>query len=88
MFVQFIMDKESMHEPTFSERYVEGVQYFMKLFRSHFDPNTKIRCPCQDCLNINFQTQEVVFDDLFIKGIMKDYVQWIYHGEQTITKER
>lgn len=55
----------------------------MKLVQSHFDRNSKIRCRCQDCLNINFQTQDVVYDDLLLKGTMKDYVQWIYHGEQS-----
>ncbi|XP_060194586.1 uncharacterized protein LOC132623787 isoform X2 [Lycium barbarum] len=76
------MDKGWMCEPKFSKRYVEGVKSFMKFVQSRFDQITKVRCPCQDCLNINFQTQEVVYDELLMKGIMKDYVQWIYHGEQ------
>lgn len=72
-----------MHEPKFSKRYFEGVQSFMQLVRYHFDRNSKVRCPCQGCLNVFVQTQEVVYDQLLIKGIMGSYVQWIYHGEQS-----
>ena len=71
-----------MHEPKFSKRYVEGVQSSMQLVRSHFDRNSKIRCPCQDCLDVFVQTEEVAYDHLLIGGIMGSYVQWIYHGEQ------
>jgi len=77
------MDRGWIHEPKFSKRYVEGVQSFMQLVRSHFDRNSKVRCPCQDCLNVFFQTQEIVYDHLLIKGIMGSYMQWIYHGEQS-----
>jgi len=83
VFVQLIMDRGWMHEAKFSKRYVDGVQSFMQLVRSHFDRNSKVRCPCQDYLNVFFQTQEVVYDHLLIKGIMGSYVQWIYHGEQS-----
>ncbi|KAL3370741.1 hypothetical protein AABB24_007665, partial [Solanum stoloniferum] len=78
-----IMDRGWIREPKFSKRYVEGVQSFMQLVRSHFDRNSKVRCPCQDCLNVFFQTQEIVYDHLLIKGIMGSYMQWIYHGEQS-----
>jgi len=87
MFVQLIMDKGWMHEPKFSKRYVVAVQSFMQLVRSHFDRNSKVRCPCQDCLNIYLQTQEVVYDHLLIQGIMGSYVQWIYHGEQSLMRD-
>ncbi|KAM3266468.1 hypothetical protein P3L10_003462 [Capsicum annuum] len=77
------MDKNWMHQPKFTKRYIEGVQSFMWLVRSHFDRNTKIRCPCTDCLNVFFQIQEVVHDHLLLKGIMKSYVHWRLHGKQS-----
>ncbi|KAM3301389.1 hypothetical protein P3S67_015891 [Capsicum chacoense] len=70
-----------MHELKFT--YIEDFQSFMRLVRSNFDRNTKIRCPCRNCINVFFQTQEVVHDHLLLEGIMKSYVHWRHHGEQS-----
>ncbi|PHU19960.1 Protein disulfide isomerase-like 1-4 [Capsicum chinense] len=80
---KLIMDKSWMHEPKFTKTYIESVQYFMRLVRSHFDQNTKVQCPCRDCLNVFFQTQEVEHDHLLLERIMESYVHWRHHGEQS-----
>ncbi|KAM3238807.1 hypothetical protein P3L10_013840 [Capsicum annuum] len=77
------MDKSWMHEPKFTKIYIEGVESFMRLVRSHFERNTKIQCPCTDCLNVFFQTQEIVHDHLLLEEIMESYVHWRHHGEQS-----
>lgn len=72
-----------MHERNFSKIYVEGIQSFMKLIRTRIDWNIKIRCPYHDFLNRNFQTKDAVYYEFLLKGNMKYYVQWIFHGEQS-----
>ena len=77
------MDKSWMHEPKFSPKYVDGVHQFIQFVHDKMGQNCNIRCPCRNCCNVRILNQEQVEDHLHIKGIMKSYTQWIYHGEQS-----
>ncbi|XP_042944837.1 uncharacterized protein LOC122278720 [Carya illinoinensis] len=82
------MDKGWMHLTNrFSTTYVEGVNQFISIARDHADKLGRIRCPCVKCKNGYYRIINVVEDHLFIKGIDKNYTQWIFHGEDEIWNE-
>ena len=77
------MDKTWMQESNrFGNRYIEGVNEFISIARSHVDGLDRIKCPCHGCLNRYYKPIDKVQDDLFLKGIDLNYTQWIFHGEE------
>jgi hypothetical protein len=77
------MDKTWMQESNrFGNRYIEGVNEFISMARSHVDGLDRIKCPCHSCLNRYYKPIDKVRDDLFLKGIYLNYTQWIFHGEE------
>ena len=77
------MDKTWMQESNrFGNRYIEGVNEFISMARSHVDGLDRIKCPCGSCLNWYYKPIDKVRDDLFLKGIDLNYTQWIFHGEE------
>ncbi|XP_074299858.1 uncharacterized protein LOC141631031 [Silene latifolia] len=43
---------------------------------------TRILCPCIDCENLEkVLTPDVYVDHLVLRGFVKDYTRWIFHGE-------
>jgi hypothetical protein len=77
------MDKSWMQESNrFGNRYIEGVNEFISMARSHVDGLDRIKCPCRSCLNRYYKPIDKVQDDLFLKGIDLNYTQWIFHGEE------
>lgn len=48
---------------------------------------TRILCPCIDCKNLEkVLTPNICVDHLVLRGFMKDYTRWIFHGEHVITE--
>jgi hypothetical protein len=77
------MDKTWMQESNrFGNRYIEGVNEFISMARSHVDGLDRIKCLCYSCLNRYYKPIDKVQDDLFLKGIDLNYTQWIFHGEE------
>lgn len=70
-----------MMESKYSDKYVLGVSYFMKFVLDNMAEKSKIRCPCQDCLNIYTISQDVVEDHFLLNGMSESYIVWIYHGQ-------
>jgi hypothetical protein len=71
------MDKTWMQESNrFGNRYIEGVNEFISMARSHVDGLDRIKCPCRNCLNRYYKPIDKVRDDLFLKGIDLNYTQW------------
>ncbi|KAL4354977.1 hypothetical protein GQ457_06G007590 [Hibiscus cannabinus] len=76
------MDKSWMMESKYSENYVVGVSTFMKFVKSNMGPKCKIRCPCRECINVCYRSQNEVEDHLLLKGISESYTKWVYQGGQ------
>ena len=66
-----------------SEVYVHGVQSFMKFVRDNMGQDCDVRCPCENCLNLDKRNQKEVLRHLLERGIDRDYIRWIYHGERS-----
>ncbi|XP_042954724.1 uncharacterized protein LOC122291124 [Carya illinoinensis] len=64
-----------------SREYAKGVKEFLTLARSHATSEA-IRCPCVRCSNNHFRPISEVERHLIIKGIDKNYMVWIFHGEE------
>ncbi|KAK8708671.1 hypothetical protein V6N13_059709 [Hibiscus sabdariffa] len=76
------MDKSWMMESKYSANYVVGVSTFMDFVKNNKGSECKIRCPCRECVNVCFRSQNEVEDHLLLHGISESYTKWIYHGEQ------
>ena len=72
-----------MMESKYCDKYVVGVSTFMKFVRDNMGEQSKIRCPCRDCLNVFTRCQDEVEDHLLFKGISESYTKWVYHSEQS-----
>jgi hypothetical protein len=79
------MDMSWMHEPTrCSDRYLKGVEEFLRMARQYVDANVIMRCPCRDFANQYFCHIELVKSHLYQHGIDRTYTQWIFHGEENL----
>ncbi|CAN1761742.1 hypothetical protein LINPERHAP1_LOCUS8017 [Linum perenne] len=79
------MDKSWMNKRRFSVEYVEGVKSFMHFVEGRLGVGVDIHCPCNHCLNVLQNSQDVVLEHLMINGINVGYTTWIYHGETSTT---
>jgi hypothetical protein len=81
------MDKSWMKLSRVSPAYLEGVERFLDYAFSN-TVNRRIPCPCTKCVNRSYQTRDVVSTHLVVKGILVNYVEWVYHGEEYIPREQ
>ncbi|KAL0345800.1 UNVERIFIED_CONTAM: hypothetical protein Sradi_4411300 [Sesamum radiatum] len=65
------------------KEFADGVTEFINLAKTQFAfmDGEKIRYPCSNCRNNNFKSTEEVTYDLYRKGFVKNYYNWISHGE-------
>ncbi|KAL2248310.1 UNVERIFIED_CONTAM: hypothetical protein Sindi_2683300 [Sesamum indicum] len=56
---------------------------WVKCQHSYMD-GEKIECPCRKCKNKVFETMNEVNFDLFMRGFMPKYYNWISHGEERL----
>ncbi|CAK9168603.1 unnamed protein product [Ilex paraguariensis] len=54
----------------------------MEFTFSHTEPGKMMRCSCVKCNNVYFQTHDDVETHLYYHGIVKDYITWVFHGEE------
>jgi hypothetical protein len=72
-----------MQEPTrCSDRYIRGLEEFLRMACQCVDVNDIMRCPCRDCGNRYFHHIKLVESHLYQHGIDRTYTQWIFHGEE------
>ncbi|TXG73091.1 hypothetical protein EZV62_001670 [Acer yangbiense] len=64
-----------------SREYEIGVEKFIEFAILNSENPNLIRCPCQFCGNLKFQSPREVENHLFVKGIDKSYQIWTWHGE-------
>ncbi|XP_021858448.2 uncharacterized protein [Spinacia oleracea] len=63
--------------------FVNGVGDFIEFCKEHptFNDHGEIRCPCSGCDNRHFHDVETVKVHLYKKGFVRNYFDWICHGE-------
>ncbi|KAJ8640012.1 hypothetical protein MRB53_016706 [Persea americana] len=69
-----------------SREYMDGINHFME-FTNGFD-NEFISCPCRKCVNRYHYRREFVRDHLILNGFLKQYKNWIRHGEEYVSCRR
>ena len=79
------MDRSWMYlAPRSSQTFINGVQTFLDFaFERACVNGGKIKCPCTNCLNMQYQIRQTVLDHLICSGFRPDYLTWVYHGEGT-----
>ncbi|KAJ8643466.1 hypothetical protein MRB53_005214 [Persea americana] len=81
------MDKSWIDLPNrMSREYMDGINQFME-FTNGFD-NEFISCPCRKCANQYYYRREFVREHLILKGFLKQYNNWIRHGEEYVSCRR
>ncbi|GJY60354.1 uncharacterized protein Tco_0461011 [Tanacetum coccineum] len=83
------MDREWMYKRFTEDRryisreFIDGVVSFVEYAcqQSAYMDNDKIRCPCSNCENQAYRLPEDVKLHLGKHGFVKNYYQWVYHGE-------
>ncbi|KAK2415681.1 hypothetical protein QL285_038141 [Trifolium repens] len=70
-----------------SQEYIRGVNEFLDFAFRNSVENGKIWCPCIKCANCKPHYRSSVYDHLTDKnrGFLRDYTQWIFHGEKSTT---
>jgi hypothetical protein len=53
----------------------------MAFVRERYPKESKMLCPCRNCLNHVLKSQPKVADDIHIFGMSTTYTRWIHHGE-------
>ncbi|XXG71317.1 hypothetical protein AAC387_Pa07g0602 [Persea americana] len=81
------MDKSWIDLPNkMSREYMDGINQFME-FTNGFD-NEFISCPCRKCANRYYYRREFVREHLILNGFLKQYKNWIRHGEEYVSCRR
>ncbi|KAK1373230.1 hypothetical protein POM88_029423 [Heracleum sosnowskyi] len=64
--------------PKYSEAYSDGVIDFVRNALDNFGQGDEIRCPCKDCSNRFWFSQEDVYDHLVFNGPCPTFANWIF----------
>ena len=75
------MNKSWMLKDRRSNEYEEGVNEFLKFSRDNGIDRNMMCCPCNQCGNLKKQSDVIVKEHLFVKGINTSYTKWVWHGE-------
>ncbi|XP_062078722.1 uncharacterized protein LOC133834305 isoform X2 [Humulus lupulus] len=71
-----------------SDEYEAGVMDFLQRARQCVDSRGLVKCPCRRCVNVEFQTIDVLENHLFVNGFLRKYTNWHWHGEDEIIPMR
>ncbi|GJX21699.1 hypothetical protein Tco_0226144 [Tanacetum coccineum] len=78
MYKRFTKDRRYISRE-FIDEVVSFVEYACQ--QSAYIDNDKIRCPCSNCENKAYRLPEDVKLHLGKHGFVKNYYQWVFHGE-------
>ncbi|KAA8544788.1 hypothetical protein F0562_019508 [Nyssa sinensis] len=83
------MDKSWIDlEYRLDESYVKGVNEFLTFAMANKLSGSEIYCPCKKCLNIKLVQEKVAYEHIIVNGFIRNYKNWIYHGEPLCTDGR
>ncbi|KAM6544118.1 hypothetical protein CsatB_008565 [Cannabis sativa] len=71
-----------------SNDYESGALAFVERARQFVDSRGLVKCPCNKCVNVEFQTIDVLESHLFVNGFLRSYTNWNWHGEEEIIPTR
>lgn len=71
-----------MSLPRWHNKYVEGVDGFIKRAISQLNQGDQICCPCTKCVFNFYYTMDVEKDHLIADDFMDGYDKWFFHGEE------
>ncbi|XP_062082399.1 uncharacterized protein LOC133788813 [Humulus lupulus] len=79
------IDKTWINNPNkVSDEYKAGVLAFVERASHFVDAGGRVKCPCNKCINIQFQTIDALESHLFKNGFLQIYTNWNWHGEDEI----
>ncbi|KAI3982494.1 hypothetical protein MKX01_031233, partial [Papaver californicum] len=78
------MDKSWVHKDRWGKEYEDGLRLFLDYaFKKGFvTEDSKMKCPCRKCNNLEFKLTSEMFGDLILHGMMRSYTVWFHHGER------
>ena len=80
--VVLIMDRSWINlKDRASSEYFDGVANFIEIATNHLDEEERTRCPCSNCLNVNWNRLDVIERHLYKYGMSPTYKRWIFHGD-------
>ncbi|KAA8521661.1 hypothetical protein F0562_012349 [Nyssa sinensis] len=83
------MDKSWINlEYRLDESYVKGANEYLKFAMANKLPGSEIYCPCTKCQNIKLVQEKVAYEHIIVNGFLRNYKNWIYHGEPLCTDVR
>ncbi|KAK1361823.1 hypothetical protein POM88_046297 [Heracleum sosnowskyi] len=66
-----------------SDEYKRGVDNFVEFAQRIKDTDGNILCPCTQCKNSAWRTEDELKVHLYRFGIIESYTRWEYHGEKS-----
>ncbi|RZC64364.1 hypothetical protein C5167_008056 [Papaver somniferum] len=77
------MDKSWVHKDRWVKEYEDGVRLFLDhaFEKGVVTEDSKMKCPCRKCNNVNYKVRSEIFSDLILHGMMRNYTTWFHHGE-------
>ncbi|KAG8382226.1 hypothetical protein BUALT_Bualt05G0054700 [Buddleja alternifolia] len=85
--LRLIMDKSWMRKPRSTKEYERGLDQFLDMAFAKVCLSGKIICPCKNCKNVKWVNKEVGKEHLLVDGFMKDYTNWVAHGEDPLSDQ-
>ena len=78
------MDKSWITMPKGTDEYKEGLNRFLDLAMDQNSVEGRIMCPCRKCKFKKWLTRDEAYDHLMRKQFPTDYIDWVWHGEDTL----
>lgn len=77
------MDKSWVHKARWGKEYEDSVRLFLDhaFEKGVVTEDSKMKCPCRKCNNVNYKVRSEIFSDLILHGMMRNYTTWFHHGE-------
>nr|XP_043615861.1 uncharacterized protein LOC122587759 [Erigeron canadensis] len=75
------IDKSWIAKNKNSTEFWNGLQSFLVRCRDHLNSEGRCRCPCRNCINVEFGTIDEIERHIHSKGFCRAYQTWVHHGE-------
>ena len=70
--------------PKGSARYLAGVEGFVEFALKNKPQDTKIYCPCHECVHTSLLSRDEIYEHLVCNGILENYEQWDFHSDPSV----
>lgn len=69
--------------PRYTEEYVDGIKSFLRNAFPIFSNGNEMKCPCKNCMDRKWHSEEVIYDHLICSGPSLMHVKWICDVSRT-----